>query len=154
MERIRGLYRSEGFLNAVVDDPVVTMNAAQTRADVLVRVEEGTRYRFGKIDFAGDVVFFGPNGVSEDLHKQIAPFESRPYTPQQVTNMQRGSSIIIRRAATTTSRSRCGDPRTAVNGEVRVLFQVDTGSVYRFDGVTQEGLDRLARTFCRIVSRS
>src|SRR5205823_5474169 len=88
-DRIGGLYRSEGFMDVKVDPPQVSFNGNKTRADVLIVVHEGTRYRFGNVSFTGDVVFFSSGGPPEELTKVIEPFRKKPYTPAQVTNMQR-----------------------------------------------------------------
>ncbi len=148
VERIRGLYRSEGFLDAVVDDPEFSFTRDMRRADVLVTVHEGTRYRFGKLDFTGDVVFFGPNGVSGDLMAQVEPFTKKPYTPQQVINMQRAVVYYYKTHGYFNAKvDVVSDPTTAKDGVVPVTFYVDSGSIYRFDGVSQEGLDRLNPRF-------
>ena len=70
VERIRGLYASEGFLDSVVDPPQVKFNKDNTRASVSVTVHEGIQYHFGKISFEGDLVFY-PN---TELLKQLQPF--------------------------------------------------------------------------------
>ena len=85
VDRIRGLYASEGFLDAVVDPARSSRTRNNTRASVVITVHEGIQYHFGQIGFAGDLVFY-PN---TELLKQLKPFTSKPYTPAQVTNMQR-----------------------------------------------------------------
>ena len=148
VERIRGLYRSEGFLDAIIDDPAVTFATGNTRADVLVNVHEGTRYRFGKVDFEGDIVFFGPGGASPELVKQIEPFTKKPYTPQQVVNMERAVVYFYKTRGYFEPKVQVeSDPATAKDGMVPTTFHIDSGSVYRFDGVSQEGLDRLNPKF-------
>ncbi len=144
VERIRGLYFSEGFLDVKVDPPEITLSADKTNASVMVRVKEGTRYRFGKPEISGDIVFF-PN---TELLEQLKPFTTKPYTPQQVTNMQRAVVYYYKARGYFNAKVEvASDPANAVKGEVPVTFYVDSGSVYRFDGVSQEGLDRLSAKF-------
>ncbi len=148
VERIRGLYRSEGFLDAVVDDAKVTFNRDHTRADVFVNIHEGTRYRFGKIDFNGDIVFFHGGDTDPELQKLVKPFAEKPYTPQQVTNMQRAVVYFYKtRGYYDVKVDVDSDPANAHDGAVPTTFRIDSGNVYRFDGVSQEGLDRLSAKF-------
>jgi outer membrane protein assembly complex protein YaeT len=144
VENIRGLYASEGFLDAVVDPPQVTFSNGNTRASVTVTVHEGIQYHFGQINFAGDLVFY-PNTA---LLKQLQPFTSKPYTPNQVINMQRAVVYYYKTNGYYDPKVDVqSDPKTAVNGNVPVLFTIDSGAIYRFGGVSQEGLNRLSPHF-------
>jgi outer membrane protein insertion porin family len=144
VERIRGLYRSEGFLHAEVQEPEITLSPDRKSVAVLVRVAEGVQYRFGRIDVTGDVVFF-PN---TELLRQLEPFSRKPYTPQQVTNMQRSVVYYYKsRGYFKVDVQVSADPANAVEGSVPVTFTVNSGSIYRFDGVSVTGLDRLSRKF-------
>ncbi|MEA3187420.1 MAG: outer membrane protein insertion porin family [Chthoniobacter sp.] len=151
VERIRGLYRSEGFLDSVVEDPVVTLTPDKKRADVLVKVTEGTRYYFGKLEMTGDIVFFSggnPDFPNAELLKELEPFTKKPYTPQQVVNMQRAVVYFYKKRGYYNAKVEVeSDPATSKNGAVPVKFLVDSGNIYRFDGVSQEGLDRLSAKF-------
>jgi outer membrane protein assembly complex protein YaeT len=144
VERIRGLYASEGFLDAVVDPAQVTSSAGRTRASVSVAVHEGTQYHFGQISFFGDLVFY-PN---TELLDQLKPFTSKPYTPGQVTNMQRAVVYYYKTHGYYDPKvDVASDPKMAVGGKVPVTFTVDSGAIYRFGGVSEEGLDRLSKSF-------
>ena len=144
VESIRALYESEGYLDAVVDPAVVTFTGDKARASVAVTVHEGRQYHFGKITFAGDLVFY-PN---TELLNQLKPFTSKPYTPDQVVNMQRAVVYYYKTHGYYDPKVDVqSDPKTAVDGNVPVAFAVDSGSVYRFGGVSQEGLDRLSARF-------
>jgi len=144
VERIRGLYASEGFLDAIVDPPEVTFNRDKTGASVFVTVHEGTQYHFGKINFAGDLVFY-PN---TELLNQLKPFLTKPYTAGQVTNMQRAVVYYYKTHGYYDPKVDVqSDPKTGVAGNVPVTFTIESGSVYRFGGVSQEGLERLSPRF-------
>jgi outer membrane protein assembly complex protein YaeT len=144
VERIRGLYASEGYLDAVVDPAQVTFNANNTQASVVVTVHEGIQYYFGQITFLGDLVFY-PN---TELLNQLKPFTSKPYTPSQVTNMQRAVVYYYKTHGYYDPKVDVqSDPKTAVAGKVPVTFTIDSGAIYRFGGVSEEGLDRLSKTF-------
>jgi outer membrane protein assembly complex protein YaeT len=144
VDRIRGLYASSGFLDAVVDPAKVTFNSAKTQASVVVTVHEGIQYHFGQLAFEGDLVFY-PN---TELLKQLQPFTSKPYTAGQVINMQRAVIYYYKTHGYYDPKVDVqSDPKTAVAGKVPVTFTVTTGPLYRFGGVSQEGLNRLSPTF-------
>jgi outer membrane protein insertion porin family len=144
VERIRGLYESEGFLDAVVDAAKITFNRDKTRADISVTVHEGIQYHYGKVSFEGDIVFY-PN---TELTKELQPFTSKPYTPTGVLNMERAVVYYYKTHGYYDPKVDVqSDPKTAVRGDVPVVFTIDSGSIYRFDGVSQEGLDRLSAGF-------
>jgi outer membrane protein insertion porin family len=144
VERIRGLYRSEGFLDAVVDPPEIALSPDGTRADVAVTIHEGTQYHFGKITFEGDIIFY----PQRELLKEMEAFTSQPYTPLALTNLERKIDYFYRsRGYFTVQVSSESDPSQAVNGLVDVKFRVQAGDIYRFDGVTQSGLKKLRPSF-------
>ena len=144
VDRIRGLYRSEGFLDAVVDDPQISLSADKTRADVTVRIAEGTQYRFGKLSFEGDIVFF----PQRELLKELEVFTSKPYTPLAVTNLERKVVYFYRSHGYYNAKANAeSTPAEAKNGVVSVRFVVQAGDIYRFDGVTQSGLRKLRPGF-------
>jgi len=144
LSQIRGLYASEGYLDAVADPARVTFNAARTFASVTVTVHEGIQYHFGQITFSGDLVFY-PN---TELLDELKPFTSKPYTPGGVTNMQRAVVYYYKTQGYYDPKVDVeSDPKTAVKGNVPVAFTIESGAVYRFGGVSQEGLERLSPQF-------
>lgn len=144
VERIRGLYRSEGYLDAAVDPPVTRFSPDRTRADVVVTIHEGTQYRFGKITFEGDVIFY----PQRELLKEMEVFTSKPYTPVALTNLERKIVYFYKRRGYFTAEVQGeSDPARAVDGRVDVHFVVRAGDVYRFDGVSQSGLRKLRPRF-------
>ena len=144
VERIRGLYRSEGYLDVVVDPPKVVLSPDKTRVDVVVNIHEGTQYRFGKITFEGDIIFY----PQRELLKEMEVFTSKPYTPVALTNLERKIVYFYRTRGYFAAQVRSeSDPANAVNGYVPVKFIVAAGDVYRFDGVTQSGLKKLRPSF-------
>jgi len=140
VDRIRGFYRSEGFLDAVVEDPVVDISPDKTRADVSLQIKEGTQYRFGSLTFEGDIVFF----PQRQLLKELKVYTSAPYTPEAVTNLERKVVYFYRSRGYYNAKVHSeSDPAKAQNGRVPVKLIVEAGDIYRFDGVTQSGLRKL-----------
>ncbi len=144
VERIRGLYHSEGYLDAVVDEPVIALSPDKTRANVVVSVHEGIQYRFGPLSFEGDIVFY----PQRDLLKELEVFTSKPYTPLAVTNLERKVVYFYKsRGYFMAAVHAESDPAQAVNGRVPVTFVVGAGDIYRLDGVTHSELRKLRPDF-------
>lgn len=149
VDRLRGFYLSEGFLDAVISPPEI--RSSGTVADVKVSIQEGKRYRFGKIGFQGDLVFLPPT----ELLKELEPFSSQPYTPTTLANMERTVAYFYKaRGYYDVKVAVASDPLQAVNGEVPVRFTITSGPIYRFDGITVTGLRRLNQSFIPARFRS
>jgi outer membrane protein assembly complex protein YaeT len=146
VERIRGLYRSEGYLDATVEPPHITLTADKTSADIQNKNPESDQYRFGKITFQGDIIFY----PEQALRKEMEVFTRKPYTPVALTNLERKIVYFYRsRGYFTAKVTNQSNPAQAVNGWVAVKFIVEAGAIYRFDGVTQTGLKKLHPSFLR-----
>lgn len=140
VERVRGLYQSEGFLDSTVDQPEINFSADKTRVIINVTVHEGMQYHFGKLNFDGDLVF---RPVSK-LENELKPFSDQPYTEAGVTNMQRKLVYYYRIHGYFDAKVAVeSDPAAARDGIVPVDFTVESGNVYRFGGVNVTGLDKL-----------
>lgn len=134
VDRIRGYYRSEGYLDVAVGEPSITLSADKTHADVRVGIDEGMQYRFGAIHLEGDVLFLPPG----KLLKELEVFSTQPYTPLAVTNLERKVVYFYRARGYFMAKVRSESAlEAAVNGVVPVKFMVESGNLYRFDGITQ-----------------
>jgi len=141
-DRVRGYYRSEGFLDVTVDEPAITLSSRNTRADVTLTVEEGTQYRFGKISVEGDLLFLPLTA----LLKELEVFTSKPYTPLAVTNLERKVVYFYRSRGYFMAKVRSeSNPAAAKDGVVPVKFIVDAGDLYHFDGVSVRYKDESKR---------
>jgi outer membrane protein assembly complex protein YaeT len=143
-ERIRGYYQSEGFLDSIIDPTETTFSADKTRVLVKITVHEGRQYRFGKLNFTGDLVFY----PQKELLDELAPFSNKPYTQTQLINLQRKVLYFYRSRGYFDAKIDVqADPKAAKDGLVAVNFTVASGNVYRFGGVHVTGLDRLRPGF-------
>jgi len=143
VDRLRGMYSGEGFLDVTISDPQFTFSPDNKKADVLVNIHEGTQYHFGAITFTGDVPFDRATLLSE-----IKKFSDLPYTPFQVTNMERAVGYFYKthgyfQVAIQTD----SDPTTAVSGVVPVHFTVKSGPVFHFGAINAHGMERLHANF-------
>ena len=142
-DRVRGLFVSEGFLDATVDASKVDLSANGTRADVTVQIVEGQRYLFG------DVTFRGGTGFTRDqLVKAMGEPVGGPFSSSKVTNAQRNiQSFLKSNGYYQAEVAVAADPAKAVRGRVAVRFDVTPGHLFYFDGVTVKGTDRLRADF-------
>lgn len=146
VERLRGLYHSEGYLDAVVEPSAITLSPDKARADVVITIHEGTQYRFGRVSFEGDVIFY----PQAELLKEMEVFTSKPFTPLAVTNLERKIVYFYKKRGYFTAEVRSeANPAQAVDGVVPVKFIVKAGDIYRFNGVSQSGLRRLRASFLK-----
>lgn len=132
---VRRLYAAQGYLNAEVEPPDITLNEAGTSADILLRVKEGTQFHFSDIRFEGETVF-----TREELLKEIYAQTNGIYTDGRLAAAQRGLEDFLQKhgyflAAVTAE----ADPTTAVDGKVPATFKIEAGAKFRFDGVTVSG---------------
>ena len=144
VDLISGLYQSEGYLHSTVKPAEAHFSPDKTSVSLHVDIHEGTQYRFGKITFTGDLVFY----PQKELTDKLAPFSTKPYTQDGVTNMQRAVVYFYKThgyfRVKVTAES---NPDSAANGIVPVNFNIESGSLFRFDGVSVTGLDRLHKNF-------
>jgi outer membrane protein insertion porin family len=142
-ELIRRLYAAEGYLNAVINAPEITLNADGTSAAISLTIEEGIQFRFGAIQFEGPIVF-----PRETLLAEITEDTKSFYTPGRLASARRRlEDFYKKRGYFTVSVDAGGDPAAARDGKVRVVFQIEPGPIYRFDGVTVSGAERVKPTF-------
>jgi outer membrane protein assembly complex protein YaeT len=143
VDRLRGLYAAEGFLDVTIADPQITFTANDAQANILVAVHEGTQYHFGAITFTGDVPFARPTLLAE-----IEKFSKLPYTPFQVTSMERAVGYFYKThgyfQVTVQTDS---DPTQNVHGVVPVHFTLKSGPVFHFGKITTHGMERLHAGF-------
>ena len=53
-------YRNNGFMDCTVDEPEITYNEERTKMFITLKVNEGARYKIGKIYFEGNTVISSP----------------------------------------------------------------------------------------------
>lgn len=158
VDRIRGLYLSEGYLNVAIDASKVRLSGNGARADVDVHIVEGVHftYNFDSIDFEGNTLFprsdlvkaLGNALVEEQklptvttLHKQKnLPNPNtldRSFSPGIENTMQRNLvSFYKSKGYFQAEVSVKADPKLAKHGKVRISFTIKPGALFHFDGVT------------------
>jgi outer membrane protein insertion porin family len=98
---ITAKYWDEGYINAVIGDPKVTLSPDKTDIYITVSIEEGPRFTVGKIDFAGDLIeskellakkitmqtkqWFRRSAFSTDVQKLTSDYRDIGYAYANVT---------------------------------------------------------------------
>jgi outer membrane protein insertion porin family len=140
---VERLYVAEGFLDAVVDPPRYTFHREANQVDVVLPIHEGRQYFFGSVSFTGQRIY-----DAETLRGQMLDLLQQPYTDARVADIPRRLQAYFRaRGYYDVKVSATAAPEEAVNGRVPVQVAIIAGPVYRFDGVTVTGLDRLRPSY-------
>jgi outer membrane protein assembly factor BamA len=153
-DRVRGFYLSQGFLNAKVDVSNVRLSASGTRAVVTVRIDEGQRFTFGEIRFAGETLFpreellialgdpesGAPAPRDRRERRRFARedrFHDRAFSPARADAMRRNLQSFYRaRGYFQAEVAMVADPALARDGRVPVTFTAKPHGLFRFAGVT------------------
>lgn len=143
IERVRGYYVSEGWLNAAVETSRTRVSRDGKSADIVVGIIEGTRYFFGEVTFVGDTRYAVP-----DLVTALGAKPEGPFNPALVNVMQ-GSLRSWLRGRGHFSADVIGeaDVTLAASGKVPLRFEVRAGPKFRVNGISQSGLDRVKPEF-------
>ena len=136
---VEDFYRAKGFVRAEVEEPQIVWNAARTEIDLVVRVQEGRRYRIREVTIEGAdrsylqnlgapgrVFAVGTaNGIAREVRRKI---QSEGYPKALV----RGRARI--------------DDATAT---ASIHITVDRGPRLRLRCINFEGQDRTSEAFMR-----
>jgi outer membrane protein assembly complex protein YaeT len=140
---VHRLYIADGFLDAVVDPPRYTYHDETNQVDAIIGIHEGRQYFFGDVSFSGQTIY-----DKETLRGQMLDLLRQPYTDARVADIPRRLQTYFKtRGYYDVKVEATGAPEGAVNGRVPVEIAVSPGPLYRFDGVTVSGLERLRPSF-------
>jgi len=140
---VHRLYIAEGFLDAVVDPPRYTYHDETNQVNAIIAIHEGRQYFFGDVSFLGQTIY-----DAETLRGQMLDLLGQPYTDARVADIPRRLQTYYKtRGYYEVKVEATGAPEEAVNGRVPVEIAVSPGPLYRFDGVTVSGLQRLRPSF-------
>ena len=143
-ERVRDLYRSEGFVEADVDELELEHSPNRDSVNIRVTVHEGPRHAFGEPRFSGTGSF--PEAL---LRAAIAPILREPYTEACVTEIEQTLRNTLANSAFLEATVSVSAPLEAQSKDhiVPVTIAIHTGAEHRFGATTIEGLERLKPEF-------
>jgi outer membrane protein insertion porin family len=137
VERIRGVYSAEGYMDAVVNNAEITYSEDSMRADVLVRITEGIRYTFGAFTFTGDVIV-----PTNELLPALGEARDKPFTPLQLVTLERNLVYFYKSRGYFEAKVEAKtNPGLFHKGSVEVIFHIQAGPLFRFDGITATRTD-------------
>jgi outer membrane protein insertion porin family len=79
-ERVRATYLEHGYIDAKVSKPEITYDEEKKGFKVTIRIEEGSRYNVGSIDFSGDLI-----ASKEDLTALLKLKPDEPFSSKLLT---------------------------------------------------------------------
>lgn len=82
MERVTEFYQNNGYFEARVLDTQIDTNEDKTKQTITVKVHEGPRYRWGKVQIEGDT----REVPKDDLYKMLKMKEGRLYERQKMVD--------------------------------------------------------------------
>ena len=66
VERIKAFYLDQGYLQVKVAEPEIHVDQKAQRLDIVIRIEEGSRFHVGKVEVLGSTIFV-PEELQADL---------------------------------------------------------------------------------------
>jgi outer membrane protein insertion porin family len=163
--RLRGLYENDGRLDAKIADAEIAYSGNRTSVDVTVRIEEGPKYLFGQVNFIGATMFDrarlidalgNPSGEEPSKAADAPPPPKpldEPFTTQRANTMQHNLLYFFKLQGYYAAKVEVkADPKAARvqrdgTRRVPITFTVKSGALYRFDGITVTGLERVKPKF-------
>src|ERR687892_279008 len=140
---VHRLYVAEGFLDSDVDPPRYIFRDQANRVDVVIPIHEGQQYFFGSVSFSGQKIY-----DNETLRGEMLDLLRQPFTDSRVADIPRRLQAYFKaRGYYDVEVSATAAPEQAVNGRVPVQVVIHAGPVYRFDGITVTGLERLRPSY-------
>ncbi|MEY2492375.1 MAG: outer membrane protein insertion porin family [Verrucomicrobiota bacterium] len=142
---IHRYYVNDGFLDASVDPPQYRFSENGARVNVIIVIHEGRQYFFGEIRFEGNTVY-----SPEALRGQMLDLLSQPYTDRRVDDISRRLQAYYKaRGYYAVKVETAGESAQSRNGHVPVTVAISPGAIYKFDGVSIKGLQRLRPSYVR-----
>lgn len=131
---LRFLYWNQGYVQAKVDRPQVTVTPDKKNIYITIRIEEGEQYHVGEVDFAGDILF-----PKQELHEAIKIDDNDVFAYDV---LQKDISELTAKYGDLGYAYANVIPRTAFNAKekkVSLVFEFDKGSKVYFGKINVIG---------------
>ncbi|MGZ3768075.1 MAG: outer membrane protein assembly factor BamA [Bdellovibrio sp.] len=131
---LRFLYWNQGYVQAKVDRPQVTVTPDKKNIYITIRIEEGEQYDVGEVDFAGDILF-----PREELFETIK-IDNNGVFAYDV--LQKDISELTAKYGDLGYAYANVIPRTAFNAKerkVNLIFEFDKGTKVYFGKINMVG---------------
>lgn len=134
LKEIETFYKNHGYLRVSVGQPEVTYNQEGTRATIQVKIDEGRKFKFGKISFQGNTVFtkkilVGTIGFKKE---QIFSQDKLDRSLEAIHQLYYEKGYL---------RSQIEPEQTIqeVEGKLDIIFQITEGSIVFIDRIYIDG---------------
>jgi outer membrane protein insertion porin family len=142
-DRVRAFYGSEGFLDVVVETKGTRVSPSGAAADLVISIQEGTRYTFGAVTFTPGTGF-----TDAALRDALGAKPEGAFTAHTVDAMQRSLQSWLRgKGYYAVEVVANWDKAKARGGKINVHFEVRRGAQFRINRITVRGTDRLRPDF-------
>ncbi|WP_374079441.1 outer membrane protein assembly factor BamA [Bdellovibrio bacteriovorus] len=131
---LRFLYWNQGYVQAKVDRPQVTVTPDKKNIYITIRIEEGEQYDVGDVDFAGDILF-----PKQELYEAIKIDDNGIFAYDV---LQKDISELTAKYGDLGYAYANVIPRTAFNAKdrkVNLIFEFDKGSKVYFGKINMVG---------------
>ncbi|ANM28807.1 hypothetical protein ABI59_03075 [Acidobacteria bacterium Mor1] len=134
---LRTLYRNEGFLEVLIDQPRVRLSAEADRADVTIRIEEGPRFYIRTLEFEN------PDGELPYSRAELLEWSGlatgKVYSPPELLEAESRLRSALDSRGYPTARAR---GRVELGeAEARIRFTIRPGQQLRIQEVALRGND-------------
>lgn len=147
--------QSQGYLNATVAEPEITMRPETKTQDILVQITEGVRYDIGQVTVTGDWEF-----RRKEVLEAIEGMTGQPFSEVKIEDVRKQLvGIFQQRGYFEANVTASADPTQVRGGPVPVVYQVMPGNLFRVAGISvapgfSKGAERVVRaSFKRSVNR-
>jgi len=131
---LRFLYWNQGYVQAKVDRPQVTVTPDKKTIYITIRIDEGEQYDVGDVDFAGDILF-----PKQELYEAIKIDDNGVFAYDV---LQKDISELTAKYGDLGYAYANVIPRTAFNAKerkVNLIFEFDKGSKVYFGRINMVG---------------
>jgi outer membrane protein insertion porin family len=140
-EDLEDYYYKNGFLDARVEPPRVTLDPQRRGAQVLVVVDEGVRARFAQVDLEG-----APPEALSDLRRAADSFLGAPYSRLAAGALRARLEDELARRGFPDAVVKQTDETRSPEGPVAVAISIVSGPRIRIAAVEIRGLERTRRS--------
>ncbi|RBP38559.1 Beta-barrel assembly machine subunit BamA [Roseimicrobium gellanilyticum] len=153
-EMVQRYFQAQGYLNAVVAEPQITMRSETKTQDILVKITEGPRYDIGHVSVTGDW-----ESQRKEVMAAIEGMTGQPFSEVKIEEVRKQLvGLYQQRGYFAAEVISSADLSRVRGGPVPVVYQVIPGNLFRIVGISvapgfSKGADRIVRaSFKRSVN--
>ena len=157
-ELVQRYFQAQGFLNAAVEEPEITMRPETKTQDILVRITEGQRYNIGQVSVQGTG---GWEQRQKQMEEAIEGLSGQPFSEVKIETARKTMvGIYQQRGYYNAQVTATADAARVAGGDVPVVYQITPGNLFRVAGVSvapglSKGAERIVRaSFKRTMNRT